>query len=260
MEAGLRISMVQTSILWENKGGNLSAFEKQLARLKGRTDIAVLPETFTTGFSVNIAALADNMAGDTITAVKSWAKKYGFAITGSLFAEDNGLFFNRAFFVTPEGDIYTYDKRHLFRMGNEHKIFSAGEKLTIVRYKDWNICLQICYDLRFPVWSRNVNNAYDLLIYMANWPDPRINVWNTLLPARAIENCCYVCGVNRVGTDGMGLVYSGCSSIYDPKGDRIAHAPKNKIMTRTCVLDKGSLDRFREKFPVWKDADSFQII
>jgi len=260
MEAGLRVSMVQTSILWEDKNGNLDVCEKQLARLKGHTDIAVLPETFTTGFSMNVAAVADKMTGKTIAAVKRWAQSYRFAIVGSFIAEEGGSFYNRAFFVTPQGKVYTYDKHHLFRMGNEHQTFSAGEKQTIVRYKDWNICLQICYDLRFPVWSRNVNNAYDLLIYVANWPDVRTNVWNTLLPARAIENSCYVCGVNRVGTDGMGLVYSGNSAIYNHKGERIARTPLNKITTRTFVLDKILLNKFREKFPAWKDADSFRII
>jgi len=259
MTTNLRISMIQAPILWEDRTGNLKAYEQLIKRVKGKTDLVVLPETFTTGFSMRVSAISDTMQGETVVTLKAWAEKFGVAITGSFIVEENEHFFNRAFFITPDGRVQTYDKRHLFRMGDEHSSFSAGKKQTIVNYKGWNICLQVCYDLRFPVWSRNVENAYDLLIYIANWPEARVKVWETLLPARALENLCYVCGVNRIGVDGNGLAHSGNSAVYNPKGGRIARAFSHKTMTRTCVLDKSELEKFRDKFPAWMDADAFKI-
>ena len=163
------------------------------------------------------------------------------------------------FFITPRGDEYYYDKRHLFRMADEDKHFTAGNKRTVISYKGWNICLQVCYDLRFPVWSRNRNNEYDLLIYVANWPEARKKVWKTLLPARAVENMAYVCGVNRVGIDGKGFTYRGDSMVFSPKGKKLADAGKREEITRTCTLNKEDLDELRAKFPAWKDADAFSI-
>ena len=180
-------------------------------------------------------------------------------MAGSFIAKDNGKFYNRAFFITPEGEEHYYDKRHLFRMAEEDKHFSAGDKRLIVPYKGWNICLQVCYDLRFPVWSRNVNNEYDLLIYVANWPEARKKAWKALLHARAIENMAYVCGVNRVGVDGKGFLFRGDSMIYNAKGKKLADAGKREEITRTCTLKKSELDEFRAKFPAWKDADGFGI-
>lgn len=259
MADNLRISMVQSHIIWEDRDENLGYYGELLRRVSGKTDIAVLPETFTTGFSMDVEKLADTMDGPTIPTIKGWAKKYKLAVAGSFIAKEGGEYFNRAFFVTPEGETYLYDKRHLFRMAGEDQHFTAGDKRTIVRYKDWNICLQVCYDLRFPVWSRNVDNEYDLLIYVANWPEARKKVWKTLLQARAMENMAYVCGVNRVGIDGKGFVYRGDSMIFSPKGKKLADAGKREEVTRTCTLTRADLEDLRGKFPAWKDADAFEI-
>ena len=255
----LRISMIQSHIIWEDRDENLGCFGELLRRVSGKTDVAILPETFTTGFSMEVERLADTMDGPTIPAIKGWASKYKMAIAGSFIVKEEGRYYNRAFFVTPEGDLSYYDKRHLFRMAGEDKHFTAGDQRLIVRYKDWNICLQVCYDLRFPVWSRNVNNEYDLLIYVANWPEARKKAWKSLLQARAIENMAYVCGVNRVGIDGKGFVYRGDSLIFSPKGKKLADAGKREEITRTCTLDKTELEEFRMKFPAWEDADAFSI-
>ena len=259
MADNLRISMVQSHIIWEDRNENLEYYGELLRRVSGKTDIAVLPETFTTGFSMEVEKLADTMDGETIRSVKNWSHKYGIAIVGSFIVKENGKYYNRAFFITPDGEEYYYDKRHLFRMAGEDKHFSAGDERVIVRYKDWNIRLLVCYDLRFPVWSRNVNNEYDLLIYVANWPEPRKKVWKVLLQARAIENMCYVCGVNRVGVDGKGFSYRGDSIVFGPRGKKMADAGKREEIMRTCTLLKNELNDFRAKFPAWKDADIFQL-
>ncbi|GAB6393972.1 MAG: carbon-nitrogen hydrolase/amidohydrolase [Bacteroidales bacterium] len=257
----LRISMIQAPVLWENREGNLERFAGLLRRMKGKTDLAVLPETFSTGFSMRTEALGDDAAdGITVAAVKAWAKEYQIAVAGSFIAKEGGKYYNRAFLAAPEGGCRFYDKRHLFRMAGEDSRFTAGEKLAIVAYKGWNICLQVCYDLRFPVWSRNVNNGYDLLIYVANWPETRAGVWKALLPARAIENQAFVCGVNRTGTDGAGLRYAGGSALYSPKGEKLADAGKRETVVRSYTLSKDDLIRLRTKFPVWKDADKFAVI
>ena len=197
----LRISITQNDLVWENKQENLRQVHQQLQSLDGSTEIVVLPEMFSTAFSMQSDKLAEPITGDTITQLKQWSNEYRVAICGSFIASDHGEFFNRAFFLTPTGEDYFYDKRHLFRMGREADSFSGGESRLIIPYKSWNICMLVCYDLRFPVWSRNVDNEYDLLIYVANWPSSRRLVWDTLLRARALENQCYVCGVNRIGTD-----------------------------------------------------------
>ena len=229
MTEDLRISMIQSHIIWEDREENLGYYGELLRRVSGRTDLAVLPETFTTGFSMDVEKQADTMESQTVPTIKEWAKKYKLAVAGSFIAKDNGKFYNRAFFITPEGEEYYYDKRHLFRMAEEDKHFSAGDKRLIVPYKGWNICLQVCYDLRFPVWSRNVNNEYDLLIYVANWPEARKKAWKALLHARAIENMAYVCGVNRVGVDGKGFLFRGDSMIYNAKGKKLADAGKRCV-------------------------------
>lgn len=251
--------MIQSHITWEDRDENLGYYGELLRRVSGRTDIAVLPETFTTGFTMDAARLADTMDGPTVDAVKGWAKKYRMAVAGSFIVRDGGKYFNRAFFITPEGEEHYYDKRHLFRMAGEDEHFAAGDKRLIVHYKGWNICLQVCYDLRFPVWSRNQGNEYDLLIYVANWPETRKRAWKTLLSARAIENMAYVCGVNRVGIDGKGFVYRGDSMVFSPKGKKLADAGKREETTRTCTLSRADLDELRSKFPAWKDADAFSL-
>ena len=259
MRNDLRISMVQSPIVWENQSANLSDFEKRLSRVKGKTDLVILPEMFTTGFSTKSVQLAETIDGNTMQTVKQWAADFGFAIAGTFIASEKTKYFNRAFFVTPEGDTFFYDKRHLFSIGNENEYFTEGKEKLIVSYKGWNICLLICYDLRYPVWSRNRNNQYDLLIYMANWPKSRSSVWRSLLMARSLENQSYVCGVNRTGIDGMGLEYSGKSVIISPKGKIIADAYSRSDIVRTCILSAKEQESFRRKFPVSLDADSYTI-
>ncbi|MCD8177398.1 MAG: amidohydrolase [Tannerellaceae bacterium] len=255
----LRISMIQSHIIWEDRDENLGCYGDLIKRVSGKTDLAILPETFSTGFSMHVEALADTPDGVTIRTVKKWAVAYNVAVAGSFIVKENGKFYNRAFFITPAGEEYYYDKRHLFRMAGEAQVFTEGTRQVIVSYKEWNICLQVCYDLRFPVWSRNVNNSYDLLIYVANWPEARRKVWKTLLQARAMENMAYVCGVNRVGIDGKGFVYRGDSLVFSPKGKKLADAGKRAEITRTYTLDKEELEEFRTRFPAWKDADQFSI-
>lgn len=256
----LHIGLVQSSIVWKNREENLEHFGKLLQRVKGQANIAVLPEAFTTGFTMEAEQVADTMEGPTLQTVQSWAADYQLAIVGSFIIQENRHYFNRAFFATPKGGLQLYDKRHLFRMAGENRHFTAGEQQIVVAYKGWNICLQICYDLRFPVWSRNVNNAYDLLIYVANWPKARQNAWKTLLPARAIENLAYVCGVNRTGTDGLGIAYCGGSALYSPKGEKLLDVGKQESVVRTCTLSRSALDCLRTKFPAWKDADQFVLL
>ena len=204
----MRISILQTDIVWENKQENLRRLREKLETLRGTTEIVVLPETFSTGFSMDTASLAEPTTGETIATLRQWSEEYRLALAGSYIACETASeggkpsYYNRAFFLTPEGNAYYYDKRHLFRMGHETEHFTPGNRRPIIRYRGWNILLLVCYDLRFPVWSRNTSNEYDLLIYVANWPIPRRKVWDILLQARALENISYVCGVNRIGKDG----------------------------------------------------------
>ena len=261
----MRISILQTHIVWEKKQENLCRLRQKLEALRGTTEIIVLPETFSTGFSMNPAPLAEPVTGETIGTLRQWASEFQFAIAGSYIAcePDAGnrttAYFNRAFFLTPEGDAWYCDKRHLFRMGRESEHFTAGDQRSVFSYRGWNILLLVCYDLRFPVWSRNAANEYDLLLYVANWPASRRKVWDVLLQARALENQSYVCGVNRIGTDQQKLPHNGGSVVYSPKGELLASVPDGEEGVATTTLDLPSLTSFREKFPVWKDADSFSI-
>ncbi len=255
----LRLSFVQADIVWEDRAKNLAAYEVLLAPLAGESDLVLLPEMFTTGFSMQCRELAEPVEGSTVATLRRWAARYQLALAGSFMAEQDGCYYNRGFFITPQGEATYYDKRHLFRMGEEATHFEAGTEQVVVSYMGWNVCLQICYDLRFPLWSRNNDNRYDLLLYCANWPHSRILAWDTLLAARAIENASYVCGVNRIGTDGTSLRYTGHSAVYSFKGTPLFTAPEGETFVATCVLDKEKLHRFRDKFPVWKDADSFTI-
>ena len=255
----IRISIIQTDIVWENKQENLRLLHEKLQSLRGITEIVVLPEMFSTGFSMQSKILAEPNSGETITTLKQWAAKFQLAICGSYIATENEQFYNRAFFLTPEGEEFYYDKRHLFRMGREAEHFSAGDKRLIIPNHGWHKCKQDCYDLRFPVCSRNVYNEYDLIIYVANTPIPRRLVWDTLLRARALENQCYVCGVNRVGTDGYQLSYNGGSKVYSAFGEEIGSIPDEKEGITTVSVNLTALHQFREKFPVWKDADEFHL-
>lgn len=254
----LRVSLAQYDILWEDKSANLAKIEKIVSSLAGETDLVVLPEMCTTGFSMNSHQLAEPVTGTTVSHLSKLAQQYDIAICSSFIAIDKNKYFNRGFFITSESQHY-YDKRHLFRMGQEADYFSAGEKKLIIEHKGFKICLLVCYDLRFPVWARNVDNEYDLLIYTANWPASRSHVWNILLEARAIENMCYVCGVNRVGADGNNLVHEGNSKMIDAKGETILSINLNLEDTKTVHISKENLNKFRTKFPAWKDADKFRI-
>lgn len=254
----LRISLVQYGIVWEDKEANLHYIQKIVTSLAGKTDIVVLPEMCTTGFTMNSQKLAEPNYGTTISLFKQWSKESDIAICGSFIAKDKEDYYNRGFFISPDNNFY-YDKRHLFRMGKEPEYFSAGNKRLVFEHKGFNICLLICYDLRFPVWARNVGNEYDLLIYTANWPESRANVWNTLLTARAIENMSYVCGVNRIGKDGNKLMYRGDSKLINAKGEEITSIEANKNQIETVCISKTELEQFRNKFPVWKDADDFEL-
>lgn len=256
----LRISLLQTDIAWEDKPRNLCRLREMLETLRGQTELAILPETFSTGFSMNPISLAEPIEGETIHTLQQWAATYNIALTGSYIACDTSSHcYNRAFFLTPEGEAYYYDKRHLFRMGHETEHYTPGNERTTISFRGWNILLQICYDLRFPVWSRNRQNEYDLLIYVANWPSSRRKVWDTLLQARAIENISYVCGVNRMGKDFHHIAHDGGSAVYSYKGTQLAAVPDNTEGIATATLDYSGLQKFRQKFPAWKDADDFSL-
>ena len=261
MKDPLRITLLQTDIVWEDKSANLCRLRRHLEGFCGQTDMVILPETFSTGFSMHPEALAEPLQGEVITLAKQWSARYRVALAGSFIACNdtcNAQYTNRAFFLTPEGDEWYYDKRHLFRMGGEDRLFTPGTSRPIIHYKGWNILLLVCYDLRFPVWSRNVGNEYDLLIYVANWPTARRKVWDVLLQARALENASYVCGVNRIGTDGNRIVHNGGSRVYSYKGDMLAFVPDGQEGHSTTSISLTDLRNFRTKFPVWKDADHFE--
>jgi omega-amidase len=253
----LRISLIQTALYWEQPDANRANLEEKIAELPA-TDVIVLPEMFTTGFSMNGKSLAEPMNFTTFKWMKQQAQQTGAVITGSYIVKEEGQCFNRLSWMQPDGGFATYDKRHLFRMGNEHQFYAQGNQKLVVSWKGWNICPLICYDLRFPVWSRNVNQEYDLLLYVANWPAPRAEVWNTLLKARALENQSYVVGVNRVGQDGEGLLYAGDSAMIDFKGQTLFHNAHQEI-SHTTSLSKQTLVDFRAKFPAYLDADDFEI-
>jgi predicted amidohydrolase len=258
MTDSLRISLVQAPVAWENPAANLALYGSLIGRhAAGKADLAVLPEMFATGFTMNAAALSETMDGPTLTAAGFWAKAWGLAVCGSFIAREGGRYYNRAFLVGPAGEAAFCDKRHLFGPAGEDACFTRGAGRPVLSYLGWNICLQVCYDLRFPVWSRNAGNAYDLLVYVANWPRSRTGAWRTLLPARAVENMAYVCGVNRTGTDAEGRRYDGYSAVYSPKGETLAQAGEAAETVCTCVLHKSSLERLRSAFPAWKDADLF---
>ena len=255
----LRITPIQTDIIWENRLANLCKQEKNLEMLKEKTDLVILPEMFTTGFSMNCHHLADTEDGETVSRLKQWAATYQFAIAGSFICSQNQKYYNRGFFVTPDQNIIFYDKRHLFRMERENEHFTPGKQRTVVSYKGWNIGLSICYDLRFPIWLRNDNARYDLLIIPACWPQSRISVWDILLRARAIENQAYICGVNRIGKDLEGIHYSGHSAVIDPKGEILLSACEETETNQTIILSAKNLISIRQKFPVLQDADTFSI-
>lgn len=260
----LNVSIVQAPLEWAAKEANLSYFTEVMLPFSGKTDLIVLPEMFATGFVTEPAEVAEQMDGRVMKWMASAAAALQCVITGSVSIEENGRFFNRLVWMRPDGSYETADKRHLFSMGNEHLRFTAGTEPLIVELKGWKIKLLICYDLRFPVWSRNRYSnqayAYDLLIYVANWPASRIHVWKTLLPARAIENLSYCIGVNRIGEDGHGLPHTGNSCVLDFKGRELLTAPPDEPFAKSVELNYSSLEEFRNRFAVGPDWDRFQIV
>lgn len=263
----MKATIIQTELFWEDREKNISHFEA-LIHKTGQTDLIVLPEMFTTGFAMNPEKIAEHADSITLNWLRQKAREKVAIITGSVAVKENGMYYNRLYWVAPDGNFQTYNKRHLFRMAQEDKHFKAGEKKIITRIKDWKICPLICYDLRFPVWSRNnfkkINDTsceaeYDVLIYVANWPEARAYPWKQLLIARAIENQCYVIGVNRIGKDGNGISHSGDSMVINPRGEIISNTKTQEESVETVKLDRSYLEEFRKVFPVGLDADKFDI-
>lgn len=259
----LKVALVPLQIEWGDKIKNLAEVKRFMNLIHRDADIVIFPETFSTGFPSMedkefVRVMAERNTGETMQMIHQLANHYNIAIAGSFIADTGGLLFNRGFIVEPSGDEYFYDKRHLFTMANEHVVFNPGDSHTCIRYRGWNISIVICYDIRFPVWCRNQDNKYDLLICVANWPKVRVDAWNKLLFARAIENQSYVCGVNCKGVDKNGYEYDGSSMIIDYKGNDISiRIDETGIVYAT--LCRSRLDSFRKKFPVWDDSDEFFI-
>ena len=253
----MKIAVVQSAIVWENPTANRDHFEQQIHSIQEEVDLVVLPEMFTTGFSMNPVEVAETMDGETIKWLKSLANTKQLAITGSVIIKDNGQFYNRLLFVFPSGEIQFYDKRHLFTLAGEDKICSSGKDRLIVEYKGFRICPLVCYDLRFPVFSRNTED-YDLLIYVASWPKPRTNAWDILLKARAVENMCYTIGVNRVGQDSNNHDYIGHSQLVDFLGNYVIE-PNEYNGIYIATLDKQALLETRNKLAFLTDRDDFSI-
>jgi predicted amidohydrolase len=257
--SSLTIAIIQSSLVWENKKSNLENFSQKIENIKERTELVILPEMFSTGFSMKPEMLSETMNGETVEWMKKISREKKLIITGSVIIEENGKYFNRLVWMLPNGQYGVYDKRHLFAFADEHNHYSAGNKRLIAQVNGWKINLQVCYDLRFPVWARQQSpGEYDVLINVANWPEKRITAWKTLLQARAIENQCYVVGVNRVGDDGNGIHYSGESMIIDPLGE-ILYCRREEEDVFTYTLQKEKLTTTRERFPFWRDADQFTI-
>lgn len=256
MPIDLKIALVQTALVWENPLANIQHFEALLKEIK-QTDIIVLPEMFSTGFSMN-TSLAEDKNGSTIQWMKRMAVKKQSVVCGSVMIKEQQNVFNRFFWAQADGEIRTYNKRHLFSLGEEHQHFTAGTEKIIIHYKDWKICPMICYDLRFPVWSRN-REEYDLLLYVASWPQVRDYAWKTLLPARAIENKCFVIGVNRIGKDGNNVAHSGDSVAYNALGQALSNIPPNEETVQVISFNHEALQNIRLKFPFLQDKDKFNI-
>lgn len=252
----LKITILQPNIIWENPQANLEKYSVMLESIE-ETDVIMLPEMFSTGFSMQPEKLKESMDGQSVKWMQQVASDKNAAVVGSLIIEANAHVFNRAVWVFPDGQIETYDKRHLFGMGQEHLYYTPGKDKLIVEYKGWKFCPQICYDLRFPVFARNTED-YDVVFYMANWPSARHHVWKNLLISRAIENQAYCFGVNRVGTDGTGLKYLGDSSCVSPKG--FAEFMGENEAVKTFGISYSELHDFRQNFPLLNDLDKFEIL
>ena len=253
----MKIALLQSSLIWENPKANRNHFEEKINALAEKVDLIVLPEMFSTGFTMNPEAVFETMEGETIQWMQSLAKAKNSAITGSLVIKENENFHNRLLFVFPSGEMQIYDKRHLFTLAGEDKVYTSGNQKLIVEYLGWKICPLICYDLRFPVFARNVEN-YDVLIYVANWPKSRIQAWDILLKARSVENLCYTIGVNRVGVDNNNLEYDGHSQMVDFLGNYVLE-PQETEGVFIVELNKQKLVETRKKLGFLNDRDSFEL-
>lgn len=253
----MKTALIQSEIIWENPEANRNYFEQKINAIPESVDLIVLPEMFTTGFTMNPETVAETMDGKTMGWLQSLAKAKKTAITGSLIIADNNNFYNRLVFVFPSGEIQFYDKRHLFTLAGEDKVYTSGTQRLIVDYLGWKICPLVCYDLRFPVFARNVEN-YDLLLYVANWPKPRINAWDILIKARSVENMCYTIGVNRNGSDNANLEYVGHSQVVDFLGNYVLE-PQEIEGVFIVELDKEKMTNARNKLGFLNDRDSFEI-
>jgi omega-amidase len=254
----MKIAVFQTKLAWENPAVNRKFIEEYFLNEDEPFDLFILPEMFTSGFTMNPSAVAEPIDGETMTWLKDLAKAKNCAITGSLVIKENGNFYNRMVFIFPSGEVQFYNKRHLFTLAGEEKVYTKGTKKVIVNYNNWNICLQVCYDLRFPVFVRNIEN-YDVILYVANWPKPRINAWDSLLKARAIENMCYTIGVNRIGEDANQLEYPGHSQVIDFLGNNMLNC-ESDLGVFVCELDKDQQLATRQKLNFLNDKDDFSLV
>jgi omega-amidase len=265
--ATLTLALIQTDLFWENPQANRANLEEKIwdlstqadAGADTRIDIIVLPEMFTTGFSMDAQRLAEPMNLHTFKWMRQMAAQTKAALAGSFIVSENGHYYNRFLWMQPDGQYICYDKKHLFSMAQEQRYYSPGRQRIIIPWKGWNICPLVCYDLRFPVWSRNQDLAYDLLLYVANWPKPRITAWDALLRARAIENAAYCAGLNRVGTDGNDIPHNGHSQVFGPKGEAYLPQEAESEEAFMVTLSKTDLNHYRQKFPVHLDADAFSL-
>jgi predicted amidohydrolase len=254
----LTVTLVQADLAWQDAAANRAHLDALLDGLPDRGDLVVLPEMFATGFTMAPETVAEPMDGPTVAWMAATARRLGRTLCGSLAIRDGATYRNRLVWMPPAGEPATYDKRHLFRMADEHRHYAPGSARLVTEIHGWRVCPLVCYDLRFPVWSRGAN-AFDLQLFVANWPAARRSAWRALLPARAVENQCYAVGVNRVGLDGNGVRYAGDSLAADPLGGLVADLGEGE-RALTVRLDGAALARYREKFPAWQDADAFRLL
>lgn len=250
----LKVALIQAELVWEDHTANMAHLHERIGQVPADVQLIVLPEMFSTGFSMHPANLAQRMDGPAISWMQDRSRESKADITGSLIVEEEGRFYNRLIWAKPDGSIYSYDKKHLFRYAGEDTVYAPGNRQLLVDCHGWKIRPFICYDLRFPIWTRNLDNTYDAAIFVANWPQPRAAHWKALLTARAIENQCYVAGVNRVGVDGNGHRYSGDTCIIDPLGRVVAAVSHDEAIV-SDVFSAAVLNDYRQAFPAWRDAD-----
>jgi len=258
MSEKLNIAFIQANLSWEDAEANRKMFSEKIEKISNNVELIILPEMFTTGFSMNAENLAEETEAETLKWMQEIATSRATAITGSVIITENDHYYNRLFFVFPDGSYKLYDKRHTFTLAKEDETYTAGTERLIVDYKGWKICPLVCYDLRFPVWARNTVD-YDLLIYVANWPEKRVNAWDALLKARAIENMSYCVGLNRTGEDGDGYVYNGHSAAYDPLGNEITELNRSDVFIAEFSIEKESLTEVRTKLKFLQDRDKFTL-